>query len=239
MTEPSYLLPVWETISIAWEKVKGTKASIWAALILIFLIIGGLAILSVTAKHFLPSLSVAIDIITQVISFLLQMGMLYIGIQRAFDLPVSYTQMFRALQPAIAIRLIGVYLLETLLLIPFMAISFGGYGILVYTQSSSIIISAILMFIGFIGIFYLAFRLSLCIAFVLDKGSNPWQAIKQSYASTRSNIWRIVAVLIIETIILIISVIPLGIGLIWSLPFAAILYGVVYKNLMLNNLRVP
>lgn len=231
MTETTYLLPVWDTLSLAWEKVKGSKASIWGAVAILFLIALGFGILSAITKSFSPTFYHVIDFIMQIICSLLQMGVLYIGIQRAFDLPLSYSQMFRAFQPAIAMRLIAVYILEVLIILPLMVLMVVGFILFTMHMAAAITLACI----AYLGMIYVVVRLSLAMGFVLDKGSNPIQALKESFNATRSNFWRILAIIIIETIIILVSIIPLGIGLIWTIPFAVVLYGLIYKNLTLNN----
>lgn len=237
MTEQTYLLPIWETISTAWEKVHGTKGSAWGAMLVIIAITLAISTVSVLMQPFLPDLAISIGILIPVAVFFLQMGLLYIGIQRALDYPFSFRLVFYAYHFSIAIRLIGVYLLEILLFLPFFILL--QIAALLYTPAASLLImlcAALLYFIATVGTVYLSFRFLLAIAFVLDKKLNSWQAIKSSFIATRANFWRLVAVSLIESLILIVSAIPLGIGLIWTLPLVLIVYGLIYKNLLMYNM---
>lgn len=238
MTNTQFLLPVWDTISIAWSKVKGSKKSIWAAFLIIFLVALGLGLIQGLFKHFFPTASVPIGLLIQLINYLLQMGLIYLGIQRAFDLPLSYRMMFRSFEFDIAIRIIGLYILQILVFLPAMLIIFAASFLYAYAKETagffSMTIAALLMIVAIVIIIVLAVRLMLSMAFVLDKKANPWEAIKFSFHATRSNFWRLVGIGFLQGIILVISAIPLGIGLIWTIPLVTICYGQIYKTLLVN-----
>lgn len=231
--EQAYLIPVGDTISTAWEKVKGSKGSVWAALGIFFLIMIGFGILQAITKP-TPILMNAIMVIGQVIQYLLQMGLIYIGIKRAFELPVSYQLMFRTFESDVTLRIIGLYLLEMLIFIPFGIIGVIGYLIGISSIPFGGLICFLLIILAVLGTIYVSIRISLSAALVLDRKLNPWSAIKKSFEATRSNFWRLIGILIIQVLILILSIIPLGVGLIWSLPFILVCYGVIYKNLSIN-----
>jgi hypothetical protein len=235
MDEQIYLLPVWDTISAGWDKVKGAKASIWAGLAIVFLVILGFYLLDSMVKHFSSTLGNIITLIAQVIIFLLEMGLLYIGIKRAFDEPISYRLMFRAFEAPITLRIIGVYVLQFLIFLPVIVVSIMSILLLSGQSILATIAGILILIIAFFVCIFLAIRMIVSMAFILDQGTNPWPAIKMSFQATRSNVWRLIAVLLLQSLIVIISMIPLGIGLIWTLPFSIILYGVIYKRLLVNT----
>lgn len=224
------LISVSDIITQSWEKVKGTKASIWAAFGILFVIMLAIGFISGLLKNGAPVISASVDFIGQIINFLLQMGILYIGISRAYDLPISYRMMFRTFQFEMALKVIGLYLLQILIFLPVAII--GIIAAMLY--SDQILLSGLLFLISIFAIFYLAVRLFLSMGFVVYQGINPVPAIKKSFQATHGNFWRILSILIIQFCILVISIIPLGIGLIWSLPFCFIVYGMLYKNLVIN-----
>jgi hypothetical protein len=233
MTDEIYLLPVTDTIKSAWKKVSGTKGSFWAALIIAILILVGLGLIEKIIKTQMPSIDPAINFIFQIVNFIFEMGILYLGIRRAFDLPISYRMMFYVFQPPMIFNIIGLYILQVIIfLIPAIIIVIG---VILFTKSGLLsLIGTLLSVIAIITIFYLAMRMAVSTAFVLDKKINPWQAIKKSFRATRSNVMRLIGIFLLELIIIIVSMIPLGIGLIWSLPLGLIIYGMVYKNLLIN-----
>ncbi len=231
-----YVLPVGETLGNAWDKVKGSKKSFWAAFIILFIIAFGIGILQGIAKGMSPGLGFIVGIVGQIIIFLMQIGLLYIGIQRAFDLPITYTQLFRAFDGAIALRAIGLYILQVIIFIPPFIAIFIGVFLGAATRGSTLgsIISVLLCLIGTIGLIYLSIRMMMGMALILDKGLNPWKAVKASFHITRSNFWSLLGILFLQFLIVFISLIPMGIGSIWTMPFMFILYGVMYKKLLVN-----
>lgn len=272
MTENTYRIPVFETVGTAWDKIKGAKLTIWVASLISFVIILLLNLVGSTLINITPPIQPAIIailsvgiaallIIIMLAEFFLPMGVTYIGIRRAQDLPISIGLMFRTFEGPIAIRIIGVYLLHILLF---------GLPIIVLLAATAIIcqmfgpqqltpawtfIAIVIGIILFCILYYFFIRLIFSWAFVLDKTTNPWQAIKLSFAITQSNFWRIIAIFVLGLIIMAILFIPALVSLLlaisyknlimgflvtpaliiitqfWTIPFAYILYGNIYKNL--------
>lgn len=223
-TTPS--LPVWETLRAAWAKVSGVKGSIWGGIIITALIAVGCGIL----QHFFQRVMVvelAMSILTQLIMILLQAGLVYIGIRRAFDLPFSYDFVFRGFDLNIGLRVIGAYILQFLIILIPCILLF----IATIIQPSIPLLSSLLYVIAILGIIYLLIRLLLVIPFVIDKVVSPVQAIKASFQATRHHFWSLLCIVILTWIFLAICAIPFGIGLIWGFPFAFVVTGIVYKRL--------
>jgi len=237
MTTPAYLIPISESIKAAWSRVHGSKGTFWAAIGITILIAIGLQILSAIAKAMSPAFGGLISFISQIILTLLEMGILYIGIQRAFDLPITYKQMWRAFDWDILIRLIGFYLLQMLMFLP--VILLIAIPMILKEQEtvndSVKIIAAICYLIAFLYGIFIFTRLLLGWGFILDKGVGPIQAIKLSWSATRSNFLRLFLLVIINSLIFILSVVLLLVGIIWTLPFGMILYGIMYKSLIVNS----
>src|SRR3990167_1138090 len=77
---------------------------------------------------------------------------------------------------------------------------------------------------------YLVIRTFFVPAFILDKNATPLESIQLSFQATRSNVLELIALLFLLTLILFISILPFGIGLIWTIPLLSINYGIVYKK---------
>ena len=239
-----YLLSIRETISESWLKLSGAKGTFWAAYLVSILIFIGIAILAGLGKFISPLLSILIGGIAQFVNVLLQLGILYIGIQRAFDKPINYKQLFRTLQKDITLKIIGLFILKFLIyfcvfLIIFIPTIFFTTldtlaGINMTGTNIGKLITAATYLISILLVIYFYTRLFLASAFVLDRELNPWLAIKSSFTATRSNIWRIIGIIIISILLLVIGAIPLGIGLIWTFPLVFIILGVTYKKLLVN-----
>lgn len=78
---------------------------------------------------------------------------------------------------------------------------------------------------------YLTISMHQAVGFILDKSLDSFKAIKMSFRVTKPYIVELLGLYIIMGFILFISALPLGIGLIWTVPFSYILYGEVYKRL--------
>lgn len=227
---------IWDTITAAWHKVYGVKASFWTAFGLVFLIGLGLGIFEGIAKAISPGLSVIIQLITNVITYLLQVGILYMGIMCALDKPITYKQIFFAFDFDHIWKLIGVYILQMIIFAPAIIALIVG-GILASEanpQTTSLVLAAILFIGGIVLMVYLLMRIMLGISFVIMHNANPLDAIKMSFRATNGNVINLVCIFLLQIGIVLISVIPLGIGLIWTLPFSTICFGVIYKMLLPN-----
>lgn len=234
MTE-SYLIPVKKTIDIAWLKVSGTKRSFWAAIVIFIGIMIVFGFIDVILKMFLPPIQPFFSFITQIVSFLLQMGIVYIGIERASELPISYRLIFYPFEGRVAIRIILLLLLQTVILMIPLAVMIIPIVNLQQGNDAMFIPVIIISVVSISVIIYLGIRMMFAVAYVLDEVVNPWKAIKLSFGITKNNFWRLSIILGLQSLIVFISVLPVGLGLIWTLPLAYILYGEMYKNLNLNN----
>lgn len=229
-------LPVVATINAAWSKVSGTKKSFWAGLLLFFLMVFVLSFLQGLTKDIIP-LSFIFACASQILAYYLQFGLIYMGITRAKDQPINFKMIFHAFSPRLLLFLLGLYILQLIIfLAPILVMMLGIFLYHMATTPSmaggvTLIVLAIIAFIT-IGV-----RMSLSMAFLLDSEMGPWACIKQSFEATRGNFWNILGMFFILWVIMIISVIPLGIGLIWALPFFYICYGMIYLTLRTNALN--
>lgn len=227
-------ISVGSTLSAAWQKVSGSKGTFWAAIFIVFVITMVVGMVLGFAKNSsVVGLQVIVSIINWAINIFFTMGIMYIGIRRAKDMPITYKQVFFPFQADMGLKLIGVNLLQTLLivLIAFPVILIGimmkaDEG-LSSTSYLMFVVGAIMFVLGL----YLTLRISLAPGFVLDKMQGPWQAIMSSYAATRHNTLTLLLLYIVMMVFMALSALCLGIPLIWVLPLGYILYGVVYCNL--------
>jgi hypothetical protein len=226
---PHYELPVWDTIKASWSKVYGSKGTFWIAIVVAFIVIFALGMIDGVLKSSAPTIEPIYAFVMQVVTYLIDMGIVYLGIRRAMDLPIAFDQMFRGFQGSLPWKIIGLYILQVLICI--LPIILMVTSIMLYPIFGTALLSVIFFIVGFFGIIYLSVRLMMSMGYVLDKEMGPVDAIKASFHATGSNFWNLVAIFLIQTIILAILALPLGIGLIWGLPFAFINYGMIYKSI--------
>jgi hypothetical protein len=247
MITNTFLLPVWDTIESAWQKTYGAKSCLWAAMTVLFLIAVVFGIAEGISEVFLKGtgLTSLLNVLSYSINYLLSLGVLYIGIKRASGVPITYNIMFTPFYANRFLKIILLYLLQIILIMAIGAICIALPALIIYALTfvlvpASVIIalSTILLYsIASLVGFYLIIRWILAVAFILDQQSSPWQALAQSFAATRGNVWRIIAILFLQFCILLIGMV-LIIGSIWTVPFSYILYGEIYRTLVLN-VRLP
>ena len=87
-----------------------------------------------------------------------------------------------------------------------------------------------------LGLFaiFMIYRLWLSIGFVVDLNLPVIDALKASYRATTYNLINLILLHLLYMIVFVISLIPFGLGLIWTIPLAYNLYAVSYKRLLLN-----
>lgn len=233
--QSTYLIPIWDTITTAWDKMYGSKGSIWAAGIIALLIAILCEIIYLSIHFILPVLSPIIYLITYFITILLFDGIFYIALCHVLSLPISYGMMFTVFNSPLIYRLIWLYILTVLILmIPAFIMIIGQVGFFAWSAPLTALICSLIFLVGLISFFFFYYRISLALPIVLDKQQTAGHAIKLSWQATRSNVLRLLAICIISSLILFVSMIPFGIGLIWTIPFMYNLYAVIYKRLSQN-----
>jgi uncharacterized membrane protein len=231
-----YILPIKETILAAWEQVQISKKMIWLYIIILMTIISSMTILSTLILPFNNGIMIGNSIywLSQLVGFLLQFGIIYLAIQIIFKHPISLNVLFHAFQISIALRIFLLYALRLLIYLPFIFfITVSLY--ICQTETGIAFLSASLLFLmASCGLIYISLRTILSVALILDKNISPWQSILKSFAATRENFWRIMGIFVVEMLFIVLGTIPLGLGLIWVLPFVLLCYAIMYQKLSNN-----
>lgn len=239
MSDNTYRLPVIATISEAWKKVYGVKA-IFAGAMGICVLISMFFQLGLHGVSYLSSeiLSFISIFISKVILYIVQIGLLYMGLQRALDKPIQVSEVFFGFNHLMTVLKVFIgSILMMLTYVPFLVLLFAamvlakhpGEFITLNTLNNTVILICVIL--GAAGLVYFGCRLRLVLYIILNENLNPIAAYKKSFAATRHNVLRILAFWVLSLMILLISAIPFGIGLIWSLPYMFITWGVLYKNM--------
>jgi uncharacterized membrane protein len=199
-------------LSEAWALTSGFKATFWGAFLLymgvafLFAILGailagGLALVSTTVSLVV---GILLQVVQMVISAPLMAGLMMIGVKRAEGIPVNAFMIFNYFPKTLPLFLS--YLLVMLL----------------------VVIGMVLLVIP--GI-YLLVAYALALPLLVDKNLSIWQALETSRKGLTACWFRFLGLGIVNILIIMLSAIPLGIGLIWTLPFAYIALGIVYRDL--------
>lgn len=229
-----YRLPIFETMVASWHKVKGSKVTILGAHCWIFSVACISGFLSGYFHIFIDPLS---EVISLLIIIILAMGIVRLGIRRANEQDIAAIMVFYPISHfSLILKLIGCCFLYVLMLLPSMILIFvaAASNTNIYATMLGIVVNILVLAMTF---FFLV-RARLCLAYILDKELGPWQAIKESFRVTECNFWRLIAIYILNLLIVEISSIPFGIGLIWSLPYFYISYGQIYRQLSEKNTKI-
>ncbi len=104
------------------------------------------------------------------------------------------------------------------------------YSIIITYMSITILVSLGFLFLIVPGI-YLSISYLFTYQLVVDKGLGTWEAMELSRKTVTKQWFNFFGLALLSGIIIVISAIPLGIGLIWTLPMTYISYGLLYHHL--------
>ena len=78
---------------------------------------------------------------------------------------------------------------------------------------------------------YLGVSYALAIPLVVERGLSPWQAMEASRKAIGQHWFKVFGLFLALGLIMLLSAIPLLIGLVWTLPLAFIAIGVLYRTI--------
>lgn len=196
----------------AWEKTKGAKGTIWAGsavmyLVLLVIVAGG-AFLFPSVAGEPVTLTEAVgnalfQTVADFLSILFTAGLFLMGIKRTAGETIHWKMIFKGF--SCAGKIIAASILQFILI-------FIGLLLLV--------LPGIYLIVGY----------TMTIPLIIDKGLSPWQAMEMSRKAVHKVWWRVMGIICIMVLIIMVSFIPLGIGLIWTWPMFIILVGVMYQH---------
>lgn len=213
--EGDYEFTIGGVLSEAWERVEGSKLRFLAAFFVYVII--GVAVSMVVSLFFGPSQfyydqglilkgvlnDQAQNLLSSPILIPLMVGMIFLGIRRAVDEEIEVKSIF-------------------------------DYYIHVWMLVFAALLINILTFIGFMllllpGI-YLATAYMFTLPLIVEKQLGIWQAMELSRKTVTNKWFSFFFYNVSIGLIIIISAVPLGIGLFWTIPLAFIGYGILYRK---------
>jgi uncharacterized membrane protein len=78
---------------------------------------------------------------------------------------------------------------------------------------------------------YLAISYAFVYPLVVDKNLGAWEAMELSRKTVTKQWFKFFGLAVVSAVLIILSAIPLGVGLIWSLPTVYIAYGLLYHHI--------
>ncbi|MBV7564102.1 hypothetical protein [Pseudomonas sp. sia0905] len=201
-------------LSEAWQLTKGIKGIIIGGFLIFYvaILVASFVVGAVLGIFSMFSDSLALIIISQLLTTIIASAVSYpffaglnmVGIRRAAGQPVSFNEIF------------------------------GHFGSLVPLLIAAVLMM-LLIYLGMIlllipGI-YLAVAYMLAIPLIVERGLSPWQAMEASRKAITQHWFKVFGLFLLLGLIVSISAIPLGIGLIWTIPLFVMVMGVLYRTI--------
>lgn len=200
----------------AWERTSGVKRIYVVAGVLWILVVALLAFASGPAND---GLSVLLYRLVSALVFAPFVGgFTMLGARRAADLPISVNTLFAYTSKTLPIAVIGVLL----------AVVYWGIEYLFATLTLSPLFAEGLAFLVFMVVYIFTAMTSYLIA---DRDMGPFAALTASVRAVGHKWLKLAGLLLATFAIMFVSVLPLGIGLIWTYPMIGIAYGIVYREM--------
>ncbi|MCP8463161.1 DUF975 family protein [Pseudomonas sp. ZM23] len=211
-----YDFRIGDLLGEAWRLTKGTKGMIVSGFIVYMVIVQvisfvlGMALgLSYVASGTEAGMGMAVlqmvaGVFAAAVGYPFLAGINMLGIRRAADQPLSFNEMF------------------------------GHFGLFVPLFITGLVMT-LLIYLGLLilvlpGI-YLSVAYILAIPLVVERKLSPWQALETSRKAITQHWFKVFGMFLALGVIVLVSAIPLGIGLVWTLPLAIIAIGVLYRTI--------
>jgi len=198
-----YDFDIGQVMSEAWALTRGMKATFWGAAGIVYAILIVFAIVAGSLAGKSLPLRLLTNIAFGTVSPVLFVGIVMMGVRRAAGLPVHFTTAFSCFDRAVAVLVAG--LMSTL-------ITYVG----------------LLLFV--IPGVYLVIAYCMTIPLIVDRRLPPWQAIETSRKAVTRRWFQYFGLLLVVGLLICLSALPLGIGLIWTAPWSINVIGVVYRR---------
>lgn len=216
-----YDFSIGSVLSEAWDKTRGSKwvfnlsfSFYFAVIIVVMMVVEFITInlLSTSSIGTDPSqmmsgimfVPIALQLSANLIILPMVMGLAMMGIRRSVDAPISSAMVFKFFSKMLP-------LFVTMLLI---------YAL--------VIIGLVLFVLP--GI-YLMIAYYMAMPLVVEKGMSPWQAMETSRKAISHRWFSVFGLFIVMVLTVVISAIPLGVGMIWTVPMMVIAFSILYRNM--------
>ena len=205
-----YDFTIGEVMSEAWGLAKGFKATFWGAGIVIYLmaivsgLIWGRISLGIFGAHANPIGPAIFNGLIGALMMPLFVGLIAMVVKRASGMPVAFSTAFAYLGKAPALFVAG--LLVTLL-------TYLGLALLIIPG------------------LYLAVAYGMTMPVIAFNNVGVWQAMEISRKAITRKWFRVFGLHLAVGFVLVLSALPLGIPLIWTIPWAMLVVGVLYRRI--------
>lgn len=207
-----YDFEIMEVIKEAWQRTYGLKGSVLGAGAMVFVVLTLLStaiifffdLMPLLDENLITLITLALNCIISMLSYPFLAGIMMMGVYRSVDAPVSYKMVFS-------------YITYTL-------------PIIIASLCMSVLIALGFTLLIIPGI-YLSIAYMFTLPLIVDKNMDFWQAMETSRKSTHQHWFKLFFTGLAMLIIYLISTIPLGLGMIWSIPMFVALQGILYRRI--------
>jgi len=213
--EGEYELGIGEVLKEAWERTEGSKLHLLGSLFVYFVIAVAVTALfsmllgiehdraqTLNLKNWLEQM--ALTLLSMPVEIPMVTALMLMGIRRANGLAISVVQLF-------------------------------DYFVIVWPLVFASLLVYLFVFLGFLALLLPGIYLSIAYMFVLPLMAQRGLGIREAMETSRKAVTRrwftIFFTMFAMGGLTLLSMIPLGLGLIWTLPMGYIVYGVLYTRI--------
>jgi hypothetical protein len=206
----NYDFEIGEVMSEAWELTKGFKATFWGGafivytLVILLVVAGGFVTKAFFGEkpHFL--ISMASNAVATLLTAPLTLGLIMLAVKRAAGANPTFEVVFGYLNKAVPAIVVG-----------FLVLSLTYLGI------------ALLILPGL----YLSIAYGMANPLLADRNLPPWEAMEVSRKALTHKWFRIFGLYFCVGMLVMLSALFFGIGLIWTAPWSMLVIGVLYRRI--------
>jgi hypothetical protein len=210
-----YDFSIGDLLSEAWQKTSGAKGIIIGGFVVFYValflamavfgfILGAIGILGQTSITGIIVGQLVLTILASALTYPFLAGLNMVGIRQAAGQPVTFNELFSHFGRTVPLLITGIVMI-----------------VLVYVG----------MFLLIIPGLYLSVAYMLAIPLVVERGLSPWQALEASRKAITKHWFKVFGLFLLLGLIVSISAIPFGIGLIWTIPLFVLSIGVLYRTI--------
>jgi len=206
----NYDFEIGEVMSEAWELTKGFKATFWGGALIVYGVVIAVVLVSgfltqavFGAKpHFL--ISMGTNALGTLLTSPLTLGLIMLTVKRAAGTAVTFEVVFGYLNKAV----------------PAIVVSFLTL-ILTYLGLALLLIPGI----------YLSVAYGMAKPLLADRGLAPWQSMEVSRKALTHKWFKIFGLYLVVGVLVFLSALFFGVGLIWTAPWSMLVLGVLYRRI--------
>jgi hypothetical protein len=163
-----------------------------------------LVIVAVSIPFTIAKAEILSQIVQTIVGMPLFAGLYIIGVKKALNRPTKATEVFAYFGKFLPI-LVMVILLYVMVAIGFLLLIIPGI--------------------------YLCVAYAFALPLVVDKNLGAWEALEASRKAVTHHWFKFLGLYLVMLLIMLISMIPLGLGIIWTFPMLMIAYGILYSRI--------